>query len=87
MNLPNHFRQQRGDSIPDTIRHIGTNNAIVSQILYRYVAGEIVTHEEMLCQCVLALAEQAEELRALCHRHLEAHGQTTTIAFHGKAPE
>lgn len=54
---------QRWYSLPEPIRNISQDNAIVHDVLNRFVIGQIITKEEALCQVILALSTNWEKMR------------------------
>lgn len=45
----------RWRDIPTPIRNIGMSNPLVYDLCNRYVAGQIITLEELLCQIIVGL--------------------------------
>ena len=56
-------KDQRWQEIPAPIRNVAERNALVSSMLSRYAAGQIITKEEALCQIIVGLATDWDHMR------------------------
>lgn len=66
------IRLQRMGEIPTAILDLSMSDAIVSRSLHRFVAGEIITPEECLCQMVKDLSVTLQRTRQMVSDRLVA---------------
>lgn len=59
--------EQRVSRLPEPIREIAVNNALVHRIVTQFGRGDICTLEEALCQMVLHLSNDWREEQKLAY--------------------
>lgn len=61
--MTEHQKQDRWREFSGPIMDLAPNNPVIHRIISSYVAGEIITKEEALCQMVVCLATHWERQR------------------------
>jgi hypothetical protein len=62
-DLSREQRAERSQSIPDLVHNISHDNPVVHDLCHRFIAGHIATKEELLCQCIVHLATNWEQMK------------------------
>ena len=61
-HLPEPVYRQRHSEFPDPIMQLAMYNPLIHRIIDQYAHGEILTREEALCQMVVNLANQNNDM-------------------------